>query len=1155
MAASLPQPGVSVIQKFVATSPTVITPTLVPCIVGVCRQEVEVLATNAAGAKVLNSQAQVPLQAALVAVPAVGIPPVYAGLDGLTLALSLGNGPELDIDFVGSPLSPAQVVATAQAALAAANVTAYVAELVGTTQWRIRSVAADDFQTIVVLAATDPAVLPVFGFAVGREYTGASFYTQDITPILIESFPDPNNNLSEIVVEPDTVRVFLFLGGAGLGSALLEVTQTQAFLRNGIGTKASITGSVDLSTITYATYGLLIGDADVTAGSLYGSGGTLAGGGTGLTLILTVNGVGPTTLTFDGAGLTNDADEAAMLAAIEATWPALTATVASTFLHLADSVPGAASTIVVGAGTANGALGLTTPTSNTAGAAGELDGETVLYSLNGATPMTLLFGMPLVLSDVMTAISASLGNLATAVELPTSNFLKIINASYGPSYTVQITGGTALTHLGLVAGPAVAGIAGVVALNAGNGSAVTTILNFPGADFTASPGHAVITGTATIVSAVTAGQTLTLDDGTGPQTLTFVSPCSTEIEVLAQINGLFGTAVGGQVLATANGSHYLVLTHQAFGAESILTVVGGTALTGLALTAGPTVTGAPYKPLPGDTITVDGAAYGTIVKVAPGGNVSQLQISTQVPVSADVGNAWYITANGLNDNNLNSGVSRPIPNLTVDTVGDAIIKANVLRDTQGNPVTTARAQFYVQYRALRLDVTALATNPGLLSFGDTTTLTANLGPITTDNPLGLGFYYALLNAPGIQVTGIGVDEESAGAPFGTLDGFTRAAQFLESYEVYAIAPLTHDPTVFQIFNTHVTLMSEPDQKGERIVLINPTTPTTYIDTLVASGTDGNTTLTANQFDTGVSGLDSLLVANNLSGTGPYSVSAGIYLDIGDGKHYSVSNVVGSVLSLKTSSFAPGTNDDGYYSTTTLPTPLISEPFALRIRGAALLLPDGMPDLDNIALTVQQTAQGYANRRVWSIFPDQCSASIGGVQQQIDGFYMNAAVAGLIGSQPPQQSFTNFPMTGFTGVIGSSGKFSTQQMNVMAAGGNYIIVQDAPGTPLHSRMALTTDMTSVETRTDSVTKIVDFVAKFLRTGLKNYIGRFNITQGFLDSLGHVIAGLLGFLTDSGILIGASLNNIIQDTTEPDQVDVDITLDVPLPCNYIRLTLTI
>ena len=272
-------------------------------------------------------------------------------------------------------------------------------------------------------------------------------------------------------------------------------------------------------------------------------------------------------------------------------------------------------------------------------------------------------------------------------------------------------------------------------------------------------------------------------------------------------------------------------------------------------------------------------------------------------------------------------------------------------------------------------------------------------------------------------------------------------------------------------------MSGPTQKGERIVLINPTTPTTYVNTLVASGADGNTTLTANQFDTGIAGLDALLVAHGLTGVGPYSVGTGIFLDDGDGNNYAVVNIVGSVLYLKTSGFLPGENDDGFYATTALPSPLINEPFALYLRGAKLLLPDGMPDLDNIALTVQKTAQGYANRRVWSIFPDMCSATINGVQQQLDGFYMCAATAGLIGAQPPQQSFTNFPITGFTSVIGSKGVFSQSQMNIMAAGGNYIIVQDAAGLPLYSRMALTTDMTSVETRTDSVTKIVDFVAKF------------------------------------------------------------------------------
>lgn len=1144
MAASLPQPGVEVIQQFTSTTPTVITPTLVPCVVGVCRQEVDVLATNAAGAQALNSQAQVPLQAALVAIPGQGDPPVYASLEGLVLALSLGYGPEIDVTFEGTPLSPSQIVATIQAVFADEGIVDYVVETVDDTQWRIRSVAANQYQTIEVLVASSPAVLTAFGFAVGRVYAGASYYTQDITPILIESFPDPNNNLAEIVIEPATVRVFLFLGGAGLSSALLEVTQTQAFLQNGIGTEATITGTAALTGLTYATPATVTGTADVTSAGLYGSGGSLSG----QTLILTVN--GGTTLTLALSGTGNTASEAALLTAIATEWPALNPTVAATFLVLTDLVPGASSSIVIGAGTANTHLGLTAATHS--GSAGTLDGETILYSANGLAVSTVTFGTPLSLSDVLAAINASFGSLANATTTAASH-LQLVNAGYGPNFSLQITGGTALTNLGLTAASAVLGTAGVTAISNGSGSAVTNILSFPGVNFTSPPGQAVITGTVAL-SAVTDGLTLILDDTTGPQTLVFLG-ASTESKILAQINALFGESAGGLTVATANGSTFLVLTSAALGAESVLTVVGGTALTALGLTAGQTATGAPYQPLPGDTVTVDGTAYATIVQVAPGGNTSQLKISTQVPVSANVGNAWYITAQGLSIDNTNTGVTRPVPNLTLDAIGDATIKANVLRNVQGNPVTTAKAQFYVQYRALRLDVTASATNPGLLTFGDTTSLATELSPITTDNPLGLGFYFALLNAPGISVVGIGVDAESGGSPFGTLDGFTRAAQFLESYEVYAIAPLTHDPDVFQVFNTHVTLMSDADQKGERIVLINPMEPTHYVNTLVASGADGNTTLTTNQFDTSIAGLDALLVSHGLSGMGPYSPTAGIFLNDGDGNNYCVVNVVGSILYLKTASFLPGQNDDGFYATTTLPTPLINEPFALYIRGAALVLADGMPDYDNIALTVQQTGQGYANRRVWSVFPDMCSATISGVQQEIDGFYMCAATAGMIGAQPPQQSFTNFPITGFTSVIGSSGTFSQSQMNIMAAGGNYIIVQDAAGLPLYSRMALTTDMTSVETRTDSVTKIVDFVAKFLRTGLKNYIGRFNITQGFLDSLGHVIAGLLGYLSDSGVIIGATLNNLVQDTTEPDQVDVDVTLDVPLPCNYIRLTLTI
>ena len=86
-------------------------------------------------------------------------------------------------------------------------------------------------------------------------------------------------------------------------------------------------------------------------------------------------------------------------------------------------------------------------------------------------------------------------------------------------------------------------------------------------------------------------------------------------------------------------------------------------------------------------------------------------------------------------------------------------------------------------------------------------------------------------------------------------------------------------------------------------------------------------------------------------------------------------------------------------------------------------------------------------------------------------------------------------------------------------------------------------------------MVDFTAKFLRAGLRNFIGRSNITQSFLDQLSSVVQGIMSFLIESAVLIGADVNNVIQDADAPDTVLIDITLDVPFPANFIRVTLVI
>lgn len=1033
MAAQLSRPGVEVIQVFRAVTPTIITPTLVPNVTGVCKQIVEVLESDGAGGSILNSDALITLPAAAVSLAAPSPNFVYTGLDGLTLVFSANGNPDVVVtlsDPLATGLSPASVVAQILAALTLAGATAATAEIVGPHSWQLRTVGAGEFQTIIIKASSGPAVLTTFGFGGGKTYAGVGNYAQYSLDIPALAFPDPRKNIDELAIIDDTVRVFLATGN---GTGLQEATRTQSFLRNGtLDDPAFLTGNVDLTGLTYPS------------------------GVTGKAITLNHNG--------------------------------------TSLLHTVAS-PGTATAFVA----------------------------------------------------ELLAAYASLN--VTAVQLTGSNFLQFKTVGGGIDETLTAVSGNLLTTVGITAAATDTG-ENIAAIDDGNGDAVTPLIKLAGGittqDFTASATAAVLSLTGTYPLA--AAGTLVLSDG-GPSQTINLTIGQTAAQVFAAVNAVMAPAAGGKITASSTGSSNLTLTHSDLGTDSLIHVVGGTSLTALGAAVG-FFRGIQSKPLPGDELWIDGVFFANILEVAPGGVVSVLKVDKQVGISADIGTGWFIIAKNLTSP---PATGRPRPALSISLTGSAQIKQDLLRDTTGARIDS-KAALYIAYEAVRKDVSPLASQPGILRFDDTTQLSNTLAPITTGNPLALGLFFALINAPGVQVTGLGVDAVTDDAPFGTVEAFTRAAEYLESNEVYAIAPLTHDETVHQIFSTHVTTMSLPENKGERIVLINPTLPVTNRDTLVASGVTGDR-LSGTVFDTKVSSLASLLLNAKVNPIGTITASTGVFLDIASNDlHYSVASISGSQVTIRTS-FAAGENDDGFYSTTSLPSPLVDETFSVKIRGTALVKVDGTPDNDGIAATMQALGQSYGNHRVWLVAPDTCAATLSGLEQLIDGFYLCAAIAGMIGQQPPQQSFTNFPMTGFTRVVGSNDRFAQKQINVMAAGGVNVIVQDAPGGPLISQFALTTDLTSIESRTDSITKVVDFCAKFLRKGIKNFIGRFNITQGLLDTLSSVIQGLLGFLIENGVLIGADLNNIIQDEDAPDTVLVEIRLDVPFPCNFIKLTLQV
>jgi hypothetical protein len=1274
-AEELARPGVEVIQEFRTVTPTVITPTLVPSVVGVAKQIVEVLVDDGAGGNQLNPDALIVLPALAISKPGTGNPIRYTGIGTAPnnqLKLSVNESPVFTIAFsdpTAFGLTPATVVDQINKQLADQLITSVVAETVGDDRWQLRTVGAGDFESILVDDTTTQVVADTFGFGLGKTYRGISQYQQYEVEIPPTALPDPNDNLDELAVEQDSIRVFFFTGS---GVGLQEALRTQSFLSRGEVADAAVTteGTVDLSTNFPFFSGevlwlqLDVGDLQVVSipATINDSASLLAllNGTSGFTGVTASLGTGtPNGLVFtrnEGGYdktieiLTPDSNSANGLLGLTAqevngtsiktvddgNGDAVTPLVEFSGVNF-DASPGNA--VLSGSGAAN----LPPPANST------------LVISDGGPAQTITFDGTEAFADIKTAIEnvlgANAGGTLTVTEstgpTPPAGAIIITNSRFGEESVVNIIGGTALPYLDLGDTPAVttegstdlspdtpavttegtvnlADGAGfptlgaetfTINLNGGGAATVTLAGESDFATLKANIEGAVPGILATRASGTTGG--LVLTDNSGPPYGSASTIVVADLVGGLAVLGLIAESVAGQDIFTAydtavgagvtfqaaidgaapitvtldgtqanfaavaavidaalsvttstqgvNGG--VVMTGTATGVAATIELIddGGGGIAALGLTvgtyagdgenivAGAKEYGAPFKAEPGDELWLDGLFYATISKVSPGGLTDTLRIDRQVPIEENIGRYWYIVAKNLTPGAATIGVSRPTQDFILDAQGTLIIKHDQLRDIEGAPVP-GKVPLYIAYSAVRQDVTALATNPGLLRFDSTIQLEQQLPPINTDNPLSLGLFYALVNAPGVQITGLGVDAISADAPFGTVEAFTRAAEYLEGFEVYALAPLTHDSTVGQVFNTHVNFMSEPESKGERIVLWNPEVPERALDTLVASGTDGDG-LTTTTFDTKVVNLSTLLTNAGINPVGTIPTTDGVFLDIAsDDKHYSIESISGGVVTIRTT-LAAGTNEDGFYSTDPLELPLISEAFAVRVRGAELLTPTGQKDKPAIATTMADLARSYGNRRFWLTFPDQAAATVEGLEQLINGFYMNAAIVGMIGQQPPQQSFTNYPMSGFTRVVGSNDTFSDRQLNQMAAGGVYIIVQDTEGGPLTSRMALTTDMTSIETRTDSITKVVDFTAKFMRRGLRNFIGRFNITQGFLDTLGSVIQGMGGFLVETGVLIGLTLNNIIQDEDARDTVLIDTTLDPPYPCNYIRLTLVV
>lgn len=201
------------------------------------------------------------------------------------------------------------------------------------------------------------------------------------------------------------------------------------------------------------------------------------------------------------------------------------------------------------------------------------------------------------------------------------------------------------------------------------------------------------------------------------------------------------------------------------------------------------------------------------------------------------------------------------------------------------------------------------------------------------------------------------------------------------------------------------------------------------------------------------------------------------------------------------------------------------------------------------------AGGFGSQRVSAIWSEP------GRAEGRASYFDAAAVAGRRGGIVPQQGQTNLALTGLqsSAMVGRAPYFNRSQLNTMAESGVHIIVQNAAGN-VYARHALTTDMTSTETREETMVANFDSMSYYFLEVIKRHIGVSNVTPELLATLRVELDSAIDVLKGTTLvgrigpqLIDGTITELRQHLTLRDHVLAVITLVRPYPLNNVDLYL--
>lgn len=477
------------------------------------------------------------------------------------------------------------------------------------------------------------------------------------------------------------------------------------------------------------------------------------------------------------------------------------------------------------------------------------------------------------------------------------------------------------------------------------------------------------------------------------------------------------------------------------------------------------------------------------------------------------------------------------------------------------------AKLYVQHRDL---ITSSAYD--IASISSSTLVEATLGTIHPDNPLAFGTYMAALNSGDRLVYYCGVPTDDLSGYNTVLDKATLTD------EVYMICPTTMDLSVAQAVKSHVEEMSTAQNKLWRIGFVSvepPATDMIYDRTNKPSGDNFYA-----KFQSFTSGIESSRVLQFMESDDINDdrvdttvrfykdVMVGdvvkIWLDNSDDDwdetpHYTeryISKIIANNrLQLSKPVYVCNDPDNGYACKPDY-IPEGKKNVHFKVEVYRKLTPT-----QQVKYIAGQSSQ-LATRRMYNVFPS--IASNDGVI--FDGSFLACAAAGLVSSVLPQQPLTNVALNGVSDIPITYQTYTKAQLDTIAAGGTFIIMQSRPNSQVYVRHQISTDYTSNNLMKAelSITKNLDSISYYFAELFAPYIGKYNITPELLRVLDNVLRGGLtrlendtaaGLYGPQVIAEGTEILYLRQSEINRDHVECRVHLNLPVPFNYFDLDLEI